>query len=47
MEKILPFVAVILHDVFNFVVPHAFGDRGEVSLEYVEADFFPCCEHFL
>ncbi len=46
MEEAFPFSALVSLDVFNLVIPQAFGDRGGASLEHVEAHLFPRGEHF-
>ncbi len=45
MEEIFPFLAFTSLFVLEFIVPEAFGDCGEVSLEHSKAGFFPRREH--
>ncbi len=47
VEEALPLLGFISLDVLDFVVPEAFGDAGEVSLENSEASFFPHIKHLL
>jgi len=47
MEEDLPLLALSSLFVLEFIVPEAFGDWGEVSLEHLKAGFLPGCEQLV
>ncbi len=47
MEEFFPSLELISLGVFDFVIPEAFWDWCEISLENTEADFLPGFKHFL